>query len=224
MKRDEKLTGYKGLILAVFKDGDPDDLLPLIEKNIADIDEALQKLDPRAQEIMAKRFGIHGFCKLTLRKTGESLDPKIKQERVRQIEMSSLRKLRHPARLGRKIFFYSALLQHVDFLTKENEQFVKEVDGLSEELKKTKAELEGREYFAYIDAETKRILDSSINEYEFSVRAYSCLVIAKVEKIRDLVVKTEQEIRATKGLGQGTFEELKDFLDSLGLKFGMSFH
>ena len=57
--------------------------------------QALHTLTPREQIVIRRRFGLDG-PEQTLRAIGEGLG--IKTERVRQIEESALRKLRHPRR------------------------------------------------------------------------------------------------------------------------------
>jgi RNA polymerase sigma factor (sigma-70 family) len=57
--------------------------------------ESLDELTPRESKIIRARFGI-GTSELTLDEVGDQFE--LSRERVRQIEMNALRKLRHPSR------------------------------------------------------------------------------------------------------------------------------
>lgn len=64
-----------------------------IKKNI---DKALSSLTEREQNIIRKRFGLGEDAPHTLEDVGLELD--VTRERVRQIEVKAIRKLRHPSR------------------------------------------------------------------------------------------------------------------------------
>ena len=64
-----------------------------IKKNI---DKALSSLTEREQNIIRKRFGLGEDAPHTLEDVGIELD--VTRERVRQIEVKAIRKLRHPSR------------------------------------------------------------------------------------------------------------------------------
>jgi len=82
----------------VMADADAPD--PALTTERAELAAALRRflaeLDPRAAEVMTKRFGLDGGESLTLEETGEIFG--VTRERIRQIEAKSLRKLRHPTR------------------------------------------------------------------------------------------------------------------------------
>lgn len=61
----------------------------------------------------------------------------------------------------------------------------------------------------------------SVEELEFSVRAYNCLKNANIRTIADLVQKTEHEILKTKNFGRKSLNEIKEILYSMGLHLGM---
>ena len=66
-------------------------------------------------------------------------------------------------------------------------------------------------------------LDRSVDELELSVRSYNCLKNADIRTIRDLVVRSEREMLATKNFGKKSLNEIKEILNGMGLDFGMAF-
>ncbi|HEY5998852.1 MAG TPA: DNA-directed RNA polymerase subunit alpha [bacterium] len=72
-----------------------------------------------------------------------------------------------------------------------------------------------------ISAEALRNLDRSVNELELSVRAANCLKNVELKTIRDLVLKSENEMLKTKNFGRKSLNEIKDVLAQMGLRLGM---
>jgi RNA polymerase primary sigma factor len=68
------------------------------------VTEALSGLTEREQHILRMRFGIGGTAEHTLEEVGRIFG--VTRERIRQIQASALRKLRHPAR-GRKLITFA---------------------------------------------------------------------------------------------------------------------
>ncbi|MBI5848704.1 MAG: RNA polymerase sigma factor RpoD, partial [Nitrospirae bacterium] len=60
------------------------------------IDMALALLSPKEREIIKKRFGIGDEVPHTLEDVG--MEYEVTRERIRQIEVKAIRKLRHPSR------------------------------------------------------------------------------------------------------------------------------
>ncbi len=77
----------------------PDDVFPepdefLQDKNIISmVDSWLTELDDKQREVIVRRFGLHGFEAATLEQVGNELG--VTRERVRQIQMEALRRLRN---------------------------------------------------------------------------------------------------------------------------------
>jgi RNA polymerase primary sigma factor len=69
------------------------------EMLLAAVDEALDELSEREQEIVRKRFGLDGGQARTLEDVGREMG--VTRERIRQIEAKTLAKLRHPLRSQR---------------------------------------------------------------------------------------------------------------------------
>ncbi len=66
-------------------------------------------------------------------------------------------------------------------------------------------------------------LDRSVEELELSVRSYNCLKNANITTIRELVLKSEQEMLRTKNFGRKSLNEIKEILSAMGLSLGMKF-
>ncbi len=77
----------------------PDEVFPepdefLQDKHVvAMVDSWLDELDEKQSEVIVRRFGLHGFEAATLEQVGAELG--VTRERVRQIQMEALRRLRH---------------------------------------------------------------------------------------------------------------------------------
>lgn len=61
----------------------------------------------------------------------------------------------------------------------------------------------------------------SVDELELSVRSANCLKNADINKIFQLVSKTEAEMLKTKNFGRKSLNEIKDVLSDMGLSLGM---
>ena len=64
-----------------------------------------------------------------------------------------------------------------------------------------------------------KILETSIDDLDFSVRAYNCLKRANILTLRDLVDKSENEMRKIRNLGKKSFDEVINKVKDLGLTF-----
>lgn len=61
----------------------------------------------------------------------------------------------------------------------------------------------------------------SVEELELSVRSANCLKNAEINKIYQLVQKTESEMLKTKNFGRKSLNEIKEVLTEMGLSLGM---
>ena len=66
---------------------------------------------------------------------------------------------------------------------------------------------------------TVKILETSIDDLDFSVRAYNCLKRANILTLKDLVDKSENEMRKIRNLGKKSFDEVINKVKDLGLSF-----
>lgn len=74
------------------------------------------------------------------------------------------------------------------------------------------------------DSETeriKKILLTSVDDLELSVRSHNCLKAANIKNLAELVRKDEQEMLKFRNFGRKSLAELGEIVESLGLEFGM---
>lgn len=74
------------------------------------------------------------------------------------------------------------------------------------------------------DAETERIrkiLLTSVDDLELSVRSHNCLKAANIKTLGDLVRKDESEMLKFRNFGRKSLAELVDIVENYGLDFGM---
>ena len=72
------------------------------------------------------------------------------------------------------------------------------------------------------ELQREKWLSKPVAELELSVRSANCLEAAKITTIRDLVVKTEQEMLKFRNFGRKSLNEIKDILSEMGLSLGMT--
>ena len=74
-------------------------------------------------------------------------------------------------------------------------------------------------YFDQVD-----ILSKSIDHLELSVRSNNCLKSAGIEKIIELVQKSEDQLLKTKNFGRKSLTEIKETLQDMGLGLNLELH
>jgi DNA-directed RNA polymerase subunit alpha len=72
-----------------------------------------------------------------------------------------------------------------------------------------------------IDHELERKLNMSLAELELSVRATNCLESEGITTVRDLVIRTDEELLEVRNFGETTLKEVKSKLAERGLSLGM---
>ena len=65
----------------------------------------------------------------------------------------------------------------------------------------------------------QKILETSIDDLELSVRAYNCLKRAAIYNVQDLVNKSESEMMKIRNLGRKSLKEVMDKIKEMGLSF-----
>jgi len=72
-----------------------------------------------------------------------------------------------------------------------------------------------------VDHELERKLSMSLAELELSVRATNCLESEGITTVRDLVIRTDEELLEVRNFGETTLKEVKGKLAERGLFLGM---
>jgi DNA-directed RNA polymerase subunit alpha len=72
-----------------------------------------------------------------------------------------------------------------------------------------------------VDGELERKLNMSLAELELSVRATNCLESEGIATVRDLVIRSEEELLEVRNFGDTTLKEVKQKLTERGLTLGM---
>jgi DNA-directed RNA polymerase subunit alpha len=72
-----------------------------------------------------------------------------------------------------------------------------------------------------IDLELEETLNRSLAELNLSVRATNCLESEGITTVRDLVGRSEDELLTVRNFGETTLDEVRERLESLGLRLGM---
>jgi DNA-directed RNA polymerase subunit alpha len=72
-----------------------------------------------------------------------------------------------------------------------------------------------------VDHELERKLNMSLAELELSVRATNCLESEGITTVRDLVIRTDEELLEVRNFGETTLKEVKSKLSERGLQLGM---
>jgi len=92
--------------------------------------EVLKTLTPREEKVLKMRFGIDVASEHTLEEVGK--DFSVTRERIRQIEVKALRKLRHPSRSKRLLAFFEKEIDDKDNFD-ENDTEDDDLDGTDQE-------------------------------------------------------------------------------------------
>jgi DNA-directed RNA polymerase subunit alpha len=72
-----------------------------------------------------------------------------------------------------------------------------------------------------VDADLERKLNMSLAELELSVRATNCLETEGITTVRELVIRTDDELLEVRNFGETTLREVKAKLQERGLSLGM---
>jgi DNA-directed RNA polymerase subunit alpha len=74
---------------------------------------------------------------------------------------------------------------------------------------------------ATIDPDLQQKLNMTVQELDLSVRANNCLESAKIQSVRDLVKKNDQDLLKVRSFGKTSLREVKRRLADMGLSLGM---
>lgn len=205
------------------------------------VDDVLKTLTQNEERVIRMRYGLKTE-KCTLSEI--AIMYRITKQRVYQIQMKALRKLRHPKRrqVMKKMFLrpmkdrlfealgclsalcgpetnigdQAQLLKDVPYVRNLIETFTAQVDRLTAEKDELRLKLAGKNSVAEL-----HFLDTPIDELELSVRAYNCLRNGGIHTIGDLTSKTREEILYIRKLGKQSFSEILGILKEKGLDFAI---
>jgi len=72
------------------------------------------------------------------------------------------------------------------------------------------------------DDEKEKILETTIEELDLTVRSYNCLKRAGINTVEDLTNKSPEEMMKVRNLGKKSLEEVTNKLNAMGLSFNTS--
>ena len=70
-------------------------------------------------------------------------------------------------------------------------------------------------------ARIRKVLKTSVDDLELSVRSHNCLRAADIKTIADLVRREESELLKFRNFGRKSLAELSAIIEEEGLTFGM---
>lgn len=79
----------------------------------------------------------------------------------------------------------------------------------------------GGQMVTAVDTELEKKLNMSLAELELSVRATNCLESEGIATVRELVIRTEEELLEVRNFGETTLKEVTQKLKERGLSLGM---
>jgi DNA-binding CsgD family transcriptional regulator len=137
--------GYENLILKIFGLGKErrSDILPIDERKISSIKNVLSTLTPRENQVLQLRFGLKDGHISTLEEAAKPFG--VSRERIRQIELKALRKLRHSSRIkelrytrnerGMVVAYNAYFKSEIGQIITEQQRFLEELGKENEKLK-----------------------------------------------------------------------------------------
>ncbi|NBV40468.1 RNA polymerase sigma factor RpoD [bacterium] len=93
--------------------------------------EILKTLTPREEKVLKMRFGIDVASEHTLEEVGK--DFSVTRERIRQIEVKALKKLKHPSRSKKLLAFFEKDLKNEIHEDHHDEDFDDEIDDIGDD-------------------------------------------------------------------------------------------
>ena len=180
-----------------------------------------QCLNEREQIIIRLRYGFDDSehnepVPMTLRELGKMFG--LSMERIREIEMKSLRKLRIPKNA-------KVLRDGLIKLNADEEMRKIEVDRAiqesKEKIEKFKEELNKSNTTVLNMSDIKEIMmNTHINELKLSTRSYNGLIRGNIKNLYDLIIKSDMELSKLRNLGKASLDEIKISFDEYLKGFG----
>jgi DNA-directed RNA polymerase subunit alpha len=114
-----------------------------------------------------------------------------------------------------------ALVEGAKILRKHLNPFVQYAEPGPELPIDDRGEAGGHLVIDSVDADLERKLNMSLAELELSVRATNCLESEGITTVRDLVIRTEEELLEVRNFGETTLKEVQQKLEERGMQLGM---
>lgn len=190
LKKEIRYDYPRNLMASIMQQEDYNDKLPAVE----DVNNTLLTLLPNEKDIIEYRYKDG----LTLKETGEIVG--VTKERIRQIELRALRKLRHKSRLNNLVYVQVK---------------VSDYNALLNEVRKLRAQVAG--LMIEMDTNPDFILKSTkqvdIADLNLSNRPYNCLIRAGIRTIGDILT---HDLRKVRNLGKKSLYEVVSAVESYG--------
>ena len=159
------------------------------------LEYVLHTLTDREYQIIKMRF-VEG---LTYEKCGRSYG--VTRERIRQLEVRALRKLKHPSR--------SAMIKY---------GIQRYIDNKLARITENYEARLSENYEARLSENKPSDLEIiPIESMDLSVRSYNCLKRACIRTIGDLIKIEPKELASVRNLGKKSYDEIIDKLEKYGL-------
>lgn len=154
------------------------------------------------------------------------------RERVRQIMLKAMRKMRHPSRLNYLYLGnrgYISLKKAQENLQKDFEvrMRAKMVDHMSDYISGAferefaiakESVLRGlRKPYENLKGDNTTVMDLTIEELDLSIRSYNCLKRAGLNTVNDICQLSADDLLHIRNLGKRSYDEIKRKLNSLGI-------
>ena len=68
------------------------------------------------------------------------------------------------------------------------------------------------------ESKKEKVLETTIEELDLSVRSYNCLKRAGINTVQDLTTRSENDMMKVRNLGRKSLEEVIAKLEAMGLK------
>ena len=95
------------------------------------------------------------------------------------------------------------------------------IEGEEPTLEETQEVAENASFEGQISEELEETLSQAIEDMDLTSRAVNCLKAEGIKTVRDLVSKTEDQLKLVKNFGSKSFDEVKEKLAKMKLELGM---